>query len=68
MTSKKSTVEATPSCPECDDHEYLLSDDGETFLCCACGFHTSEYSKFIAFELTLRFHSVKRPHNEHLLH
>ncbi len=68
MTSKKSTVETVPSCPECNDHDYLLSEDGETFLCCSCGFHTSEYSKSISFEITLRFHSTTLSRNERLVH
>ncbi|MGF1751002.1 MULTISPECIES: hypothetical protein [Vibrio] len=44
---KKYTIDTQHrnDCPECDSDEYLLSEDGETFLCASCGFYTQEYSK-----------------------
>ena len=45
MKKYATETQTSNDCPECDSDEYLLSEDGETFLCAGCGFYTQEYSK-----------------------
>ncbi|KQH88047.1 hypothetical protein J0676_09235 [Vibrio sp. Vb2880] len=43
-------------CPLCQHDEYLMSEDGEKFICGQCGFKT-DHLKSIQLQLMLLHHS-----------
>lgn len=59
------TTTATPfsldCCPLCQHEEYLISQDGEKFICQQCGFKT-EHLKSIQLLLTTQ-HNALAPHH-----